>query len=290
MHPKIYSLGATMLLTFATMATAEDVKPDTTTNTTGFKYTTVHYKFEDQLSTDLIKRFSQEMANKETMAQFNDTFGPQSRFTWNRRKDRLGYGIYDSYNNSGYKLFGDIALDSMRRSAQAHFPIDYWEWQAGNTLHGIGEFAVRFIGGTIGNPAEEHINPVSAQFSEIEENWQEKSAKRFEFGARFWSTYFYGKLPLGYYAGRPLVNLEARAYYNPLSPHFTLQASVPLVHQFRFIVGGRFDPIPFTKGDREWFTSACRLESPSFFGTRVAIGGSANRNEQLVLATLTKWF
>jgi hypothetical protein len=252
---------AVILAWTTAVAQADEIQPAKAgpTNQVDLEYGRHVYDVEDPPSHELVKRFTQELGSQNTTAAFKDTFGPASAFAWNRRINREGYGVWGDVNSMGYKLVGEIFTDSMRESAEAHFPLDYWEWKGQNMLAGAGSFFVRLFTGTFGNVNEEHANPIGTGFSEREDLWLGTADNRYSVGWRFWSTYVYYRKPFGTYNGKPIVVIETRGYYNPLSPHVTVQAVVPLVNRIRLVAGGRFDPLDFGKGEN-FYSASVRIE------------------------------
>lgn len=203
---------------------------------------------DHRLSQEFLTRFAQEVPRIEY--NIFDRFGTFSRWNWIKKSDKLGYGIHDSLNTAGANAFGDVISDSLRETAVAVFPVDYW-----------GEVIADAFTGIVGNTAEERVDTLDPNYSASAKTWIDTDrSKKLEWGARPWRTdpYIYGRINFGHHMHGPALSLEFRTGYDIFrAEKLELRVISPLTETTRLAVGAVVSP---SRWDRQTPTALLRFE------------------------------
>lgn len=245
-----------------------------------------------------VTRFFEEVTSSDSYV-FDRFTGPSPRLDWARRREKLGYGIFDRWNSAGASLFGSIGSDSFRTVAMDLLPLDRWAdfWQ-GHLLN--------FIANSFGNPEEQHIELVSSSYSAVRTSWESANeGTGLRWGLRPWGTspYLYFLAQAGHMDSRSLVTLEGRAQYTVLgSTKLEGRLTFQLPASFRLAAGTSVDPscigshapdatphIAVTL-ERAIRTAGAIPDGVFFIGFRSAVSGNSSNphQENILVAGLSR--
>lgn len=202
-------------------------------------------------SLDFEDRYRQELVSSSLT--FADQFGPASTISWIRKIDRDGYSIYDDITRAGTGALSDTAVYALRETAVGVWPLDQWE-----------DFPRELVVGSLGNTAEERIDPLSTAYAPTETSWWRRMRDEgtIQYGIRPFRTnpYVYASAVWRGHGGRPIAYFHARCYYTLLrSEKISGQIEIPLSNSWRISVGGEAVPSKLD-GDRSNRSMTFRIE------------------------------
>ncbi len=251
----------------------------------------------DEPSQYFVKRFFEELVTSDSLV-FDRYTGPSSRLNWTRDQNRFGYASLDRFNANGAKLFGAIAMDSLRTAAFAVLPLDFMQerWEG---------WLTDFVAGTLGNAEEEHVHLNTIGYSAARSEWERANQSvGFQWGVRPWRTnpYVYFLFRAGHFQGQPLITFEGRAGYTILgSTRLEGRLTIPLPGSFRIAAGTSVDPTRLGMQDSSTPRVAVTLErvirtrdgapqSVFYIGYRSGINRSYSspRQESMLVAGLSR--
>jgi len=192
----------------------------------------------------LRRRFFKEVAASDDTV-FDRFLGPSALMAWSRDENLFGYGSVERFNAAGVSLFTKIGMDSLRTAATEALPFDLWE---DHWLGWLGDF----VGGTIGNPAEERFQLTSISYSAVRSSWEGSKNSTIQWGLRPWrrNPYVYVFAQAGHFDSRPLLTFESRAGYTLLgASRLESRLAVQLPFSFRFAGSGTVNPARMNSND-----------------------------------------
>lgn len=192
----------------------------------------------------LRRRFFKEVTTSDDTV-FDRFLGPSALMAWSRDANVFGYGSVERFNAAGVNLFTKIGMDSLRTAATEALPLDIWE------DHWLGWLG-NFIGGTIGNPAEERFQLTSISYSAVRTSWEGSTNSTFQWGWRPLrrTPYVYVLAQAGHLDSRPLLTFESRAGYTLLgASRLESRLAVQLPFSFRLAGSGSVNPARMNSND-----------------------------------------
>lgn len=245
------------------------------------RHFTEHLFLENGPASGFMPTYQRELAITGQRAAYSRLRSPAALLSALHAADRRGYGYHDYLASRGVGLFADGFVDALRETAADELPIEQWK-EAGSHA---ASFVARAIHGTIGNTANEHVDPLSPspqlRTDDLESSWEAETGRRTGLTHVGFRNAIdpYVTLAIGHLVDGKPVFLETRAtMITDLREldRIRLQERlvIPIFDSVKAVIGGSAYPTEIADRDGMYSFSA-RLERSTrsmtwFFGTLAA--------------------